>query len=674
MPPKHRYKKGEKIGERYYIHKVLSGGFGEVYLCLDLEELYPYALKTFKQRYQKDREEQHQDLEREVSSWIALQKHPNIVRCFYMKTIDKQPFVFLEWVRGTEGKRPELRDWLREGALDLRLALDFTIDICRGLIHAQRKCPGLVHCDLNPRNVLVARGRLAKITDFGLAQIIRNAGLEIDRDGVKPHRASKRNAGTPAYMAPEQWRGETPDIRTDIYALGCILYEMLTAKQPFRVDFLPTTISERRRWLHKMRTQHENSPIPTLPADYPAAVNALVERCLAKRREDRFDTVEDLLQALESMYRQRFGEPPRAIPTQDGFTVVDYANRGNTYDELQYYEKALADYTRAIQMDSTYALAYNNRGKTYTALEHYEQALADLNRAIDLAPTYTKAYVNRGNVFYAREHYEEALADYNKAIQLDPSCAPAYGNRGVVFNKLQRYQKALEDHNRAIELAPLDAAAYSNRGDTYGDLHHYDKAVADYERSIHLDPDHAQVHNNCGAIYHKYRSYGKALEHFTKAIQIDPTYAKAYYNLGNTYDEIQQYREALHNYTRAIELDPTYAQAYSDRGVTYYNRGEYEKALADYNRAIEIDPKLAMAYSNRGLIYDKMQRHDQALAEHLQAIKVDPTYALAYLNAGILLYNHGQLQQALVYFVQAAHHGDPRGEQYARAVQEELGM
>ena len=235
MMPQPRYQPGDKIGGRYQVHQALMGGMGEVYLCLDLEQIYPVALKTFQQRYLGDPQRLRRAFEKEVATWVALEKHPNIVRCFYMDILDNQPLMVLEWIAGEEGKGTDLRGWLRHGPLDLRTVLDFTIDICRGLVHAQEKQPGLVHRDLKPENILIAQGGLAKVTDFGLAQIIQQTELELDAattgeevDGRQSIVGRKGIAGTPAYMAPEQWRGEPLDERADIYALGCILYEMLS--------------------------------------------------------------------------------------------------------------------------------------------------------------------------------------------------------------------------------------------------------------------------------------------------------------------------------------------------------------------------------------------------------------------------------------------------------------
>jgi serine/threonine protein kinase len=154
MKPQPRYQPGDKIGGRYQVHQALMGGMGEVYLCLDLVENYPFALKTFQQRYLTPSAKLRAAFENEVATWVALEKHPNIVRCYYMDILDNQSFMVLEWIAGEEGRGTDLRSWLRHGPLELRLALDFTIDICRSLVHAQEKQLGLVHHDLKLGNIL----------------------------------------------------------------------------------------------------------------------------------------------------------------------------------------------------------------------------------------------------------------------------------------------------------------------------------------------------------------------------------------------------------------------------------------------------------------------------------------------------------------------------------------
>jgi serine/threonine protein kinase len=176
-----RYTKGQRIANRFLVHQALMGGMGEVYLCLDEKQTLPLALKTF----QGSSPDLADIFKQEVASWIALEKHPNIVRCFRMETFDNIPFMMLEWVAGEEGRGTDLRSWLRRGPLYVPLALRFTIDVVRGLIHANEKSPGIVHRDLKPDNVLVNGSRQAKITDFGLAIVAERARLDTTvKDGI----------------------------------------------------------------------------------------------------------------------------------------------------------------------------------------------------------------------------------------------------------------------------------------------------------------------------------------------------------------------------------------------------------------------------------------------------------------------------------------------------------
>ncbi len=719
MKPKPQYQLGDRIGGRYQVHQVKMGGMGEVYLCLDLEEMYPYALKTFQQRYQS--QSLRRAFEKEVATWVTLEKHPNIVRCVGMDFLDYRPFLFLEWVASDERRGTDLRSWLGRGPLDLRLALDISIYICQGLIYASHKQPGIVHRDLKPENILIAQGNLAKITDWGLAKVVEKVGVEIvttESEAQGRHSLFSQDSivGTPPYMAPEQWCGEQPDQRTDIYAVGCILYEMLTDNQLFQA-----------RTLDDMRRQHLEMTIPRLTdcQNLPSGLDQLLTGCLTKQRDGRVASAADLLQQLVHIYQQLFAESPQTTSIGGQFTALDYVNRGFTYDQLQRYKEALVDYERAIQLDHTliqiyynrgltyrnlhrnnealadynwaiqldptYAPAYNDRGITYYNLGQYEEALTDYDRAIQLDPTYAPAYSNRGLTYYDLQRYEEALINYNQAIQLNHTYADAYSNRGNLYRKLQQYREALVDHTRAIQLYPNQAEFYNNRGNTYYNLLRYDEALADYSWAIQLDPTYAVAYSNRGSVYTDLQLYdealvdhaqairlnptdalsyynrgntyydlqmhSEALRDYTKAIELDPTYAVAYYNRGNIYDDLQHYNEALHDYERAIELYPQFAKAYFNRGVLYKNLGQADKALADYTRAIELDPQFAKAYSNRGNIYSDLGQVDKALADFNRAIELDPQYTLTYFNLGVLFVNNGKLHESLPYFEKAAQLG-----------------
>ena len=666
MQSKPRYQPGDKIGGRYFVHQALMGGMGEVYLCLDLEENLPYALKTFQERHLANMRSRCR-FEEEVGVWVALEKHPNIVRCFGLETLGNQPFMLLEWIASNKGhERSDLRSWLRHGPLDLRLALDFTVDICRGLIHAQNKQPGMVHCDLKPENILIAQGPVAKITDFGLAKVVRKTEMSLtERESEASGRQNLNGrvalVGTPPYMASEQWRGEELDTRTDIYAVGCILYEMLTGRVPFEA-----------KTLDELRYQHLESPIPTLEKTCPSALNGLLAHCLAKQKNKRFRTGGELLQELECIYREQFTTSPKPIGNIDDFTDVDFNNRGSTYYKLKRYDDALSDFHRAIELNPNLADAYYNRGVTYRHLQRYNDALAEIHRAIELNPKDAEAYNIQGLIYHDLRQYDDALSDLHRAIELNPNLGDTYINRSITYRHLQRYNDALADVHRAIELDPNLADGYVNRGNIYTNLQRYDNAIADYTHAIELDPTNALAYSNRGNTFAERQRYNDALVDVNRAIELDPNLAEAYFNRGNTYRYLQLYDDAIADYTRAIELDPNHAKAYSNRGLTYNAQRRYDEALVDYSSALGLNPNLADTYFNRGITYLHLQQWDDAWADFRRTIELNPTDAQAHLNIGILHANRGELQEALPYFERAAQLGSQQGKTYFEQTRQRL--
>ncbi|KAF5434593.1 Tetratricopeptide (TPR) repeat containing protein, partial [Candidatus Methanophagaceae archaeon] len=195
-----------------------------------------------------------------------------------------------------------------------------------------------------------------------------------------------------------------------------------------------------------------------------------------------------------------------------------YYNRGNAYGKLKQHEKAIEDYSKAIELDLKYADAYNNRGNAYDDLKQYKRAIGDYNKAIELNPKYAMAYYNRGNAYGKLKQHEKAIEDYSKAIELDPKYADAYNNRGNAYGELQQYEEAFEDYNKAIELNPNDADAYNNRGTACDELQHQEEAVGDYNKAIELNPNFAHAYANRGITQlQTNEDLDKAIEDFKQA-------------------------------------------------------------------------------------------------------------------------------------------------------------
>ena len=127
-------------------------------------------------------------------------------------------------------------------------------------------------------------------------------------------------------------------------------------------------------------------------------------------------------------------------------------NQGVENSNLNQYDKAIADYTKAIDLDPKLAMAYNNRGNAYFGLQQYDKAITDCTKAIDLDPKLAMAYYNRGNAYSGLQQFDKAITDCTKAIDLDPKLAMAYNNRGNAYSGLQQFDKAITDCTKAIDL------------------------------------------------------------------------------------------------------------------------------------------------------------------------------------------------------------------------------
>ncbi len=630
MQPEFRYKPGEILNGKYLVHDARMGGMSEVYLCLDLRNEQPYALKTLKQAYTSGLGIAGLGtlFRNELTTWLALEKHPNIVRCFELEFLDDLPFMRLEWIMGDDTRGNDLRSWISFGSLDLQRSLQFTLDICNGLMFANDKQPGFVHRDLKPENIMVNGEYVAKITDFGLAKIVQSANLNLPQ--IYPHPDGRQHlsglTGTPAYMAPEQWTGQPLDFRTDIYAIGCILYELVVGKRLFDA---PT--------LDGLKNQHL---VPN-HVTFPNNLQNILQKCLSLRPDDRFSSIRELFDTLTQFYYQRFNANPRQLKLDQEFTVEDYTNRGMTYLHISEKEKALRDFDTVINLepDSRLSYRFTNRAIAEFMLLKFDSALSDHTRAIEVDPLTAHNYSNRAGLYKLLNKAELALNDYTKAISLDPNNVSWYLSRGKMFLELKKYQESLRDFNNVCQLSPSNMEAHVGLGCAYAELGNLNEAIKEYSLAINLDPTVSQIYSDRGL---------------------------AEGHLG-------MFDRAIADHNRAISLDPDKAVYYYNRGIAFAGLGKFKDAYDDFSRTIKLDESFAPAYCDRGLTLVFMHNSKDAYSNYKKAIELDPTYGLTYLNLGILLENRGAVISALSFFQQAASLGQIEGSGRAAQLLQRIG-
>ena len=279
---------GTKLGPYEVVGPLGAGGMGEVYRAHDTRLGRDVALKILPESFALDHERLHR-FEQE-SRAVAAFNHPNILALYDVGQHNGSPFLVSELLEGES-----LRAALDRGALPQRKAIDYGVQIAQGLAIAHAK--EIVHRDLKPENLFVTKDGRVKILDFGLAKAVQKTGTS----GPESEGATLTDAqtaagmvmGTASYMAPEQVRGESVDARTDIFAFGAILYEMLSGHRAFRRDTSAETMTavlkdDPPEWTDP---QHPISP----------ALDRIVRRCLEKSPEQRFHSAKDLAFALEAL-------------------------------------------------------------------------------------------------------------------------------------------------------------------------------------------------------------------------------------------------------------------------------------------------------------------------------------------------------------------------------------
>jgi tetratricopeptide (TPR) repeat protein len=186
---------------------------------------------------------------------------------------------------------------------------------------------------------------------------------------------------------------------------------------------------------------------------------------------------------------------------------------------------------RRASSPSPSALAYFNRGVANSRLGNTDKAIADYTSAIQLDPRYTRAYINRGSEYSNKRNYKLALRDETIAIQLDPKCAAAYHNRGACYADIGEFDKAIADYSQAIRFDPGSAITFRNRGSVYEQLEQFGKAIADYDRVIRITPKHGNGYEDRGYAYSARGNYRQAASDFGKSVRLSPNYIPALANL-----------------------------------------------------------------------------------------------------------------------------------------------
>lgn len=335
-------------------------------------------------------------------------------------------------------------------------------------------------------------------------------------------------------------------------------------------------------------------------------------------------TCEGCWKSLASLYRTLFplndvAEKLRGVILPDVDSAEVITSRAAGLGAVGLNADAIADLTKAIELERSNVRSLYLRAYYYLELKRYEEALADCNLGLSIAPTDGLFLSLRGEISQASAHHEEALEDLKHAVELKPDLEHvAQKNMGLSLHALNKYNEASRAFIRALAAQPECVECWFSLGKTLGKLYPGRKAPRQL-RSVSVPRLNTPGVISCRAS--ALRDLGfldEALEDFTRAIKLNVNAESAYYGRGKVYLKKNLYTEAINDFTRAINLAPTsesLANSLKRRADAYYKSNHLEEALVDINRAIELDRNNLYYIKRRGEVYQWLGQYDNALAD-----------------------------------------------------------
>lgn len=647
-PPAPRLPPGTRLGAYEITSFLAAGGMGAVYRARHTVLGRHVALKTVGVAY--GGESARRRLVREAQHASRL-KHPGICAIYEVGEAAEGPFIVMEYLDGRS-----LRDLLQEGVPELSVALDLGLQIAAALGHAHEH--GLVHRDMKSSNVMVDPSGRAVILDFGLSR--RMPGMA-EGSAIRVSNVTLPGTlvGTPSHMAPEVLLGGDADVRSDIWALGVLLYELVTGGLPFR-----------GRTPYQMTSAILNEPmqpIQPMRRGVPLALRLVIERCLMKEPRSRFQRVAEVAAALDAI-RRRHAWPlvgpllvsvrRRSLLWHAGVILGGVATLLAGAGLWQWVgEGRLPHITTMVLLPL--ANATGDPAEQYYADGVTEALNAQLGAAADvriISPA-SASLVARS----ARTPAE--IADRLGASVIVEGSVHRVADRVLVDLRLVRpadgrvlWSESFQrppDEVLSLQADVVRALVLEVRLTLRTGARERLTAV----RSVAPDVYEAYLKGRYEWNQRTGPSLQRAIAYFGHAVALDPTYAPAHAALADCYNQLatvlvgggspREYRpRAMAEAIKALQLDPSSAEAHATLGYVRHYDWQWAEAERAFQRALELNPSYPLAHIWYANLLMSLGRMDEALTHVRAAQDLDPFSLIVNTNVGWILSARGEHQEA----------------------------
>ncbi|MEJ2147678.1 MAG: protein kinase [Acidobacteriota bacterium] len=647
---------GQTIAHYRITEKLGGGGMGVVYLAEDMRLDRRVAIKFLPPDFFGDSVAERR-FEQEAKAAAAL-SHPHICTVHDVGQHEGRPYLVMEFLHGQTLKHR----LMERKRLTIEEILDLGIQIASGLEQAHAR--GIVHRDIKPANIFITVDDYAKILDFGLAKRIAEepAGDPNTKTAVLRESLTDPGTvlGTVAYMSPEQVRGEVLDVRSDLFSLGIVLYEMATGQLPFQGSSAGVVMSEILN----------RSPVPAIErrSELPRDLDFLIRKALEKNPVWRCQSATQVLADLRRIQRETISDSQRRsgkahseeLPS---IAVLPFQNL-SADPENEYFGDGLAEELinalaklKRLRVAAR-SSAFGTKGKGQTVAEvgrelRVETVLEGSVRAFRdrIRVTAQLVSVANGSPLWS-ERFDRQLDDIF-AIQ-DEICTAIVDNLRVKL--LSNEEKKLVEPHKVDQEAYrlyLKGRYFWNRRHSGG----MEKALAAFQQATEVDPLYAEPYVGVADVYNIMANFGfmapreacpKARAAAEKALELNERSGEAHISLAwNKMHWGWDWAGAEMHYRLGLELSPDYGTGHEWYALFLVNQHRFEEALTHINRALELDPLSPVFLMAAGLIHTFATDLDTGDEMFRRSLELDPRFASAHLFRGWMLSLHGRFEESI---------------------------